>query len=248
MLRLENHDHISRLVMNHGKVNVMDIEFCRELIQHLEVLERDSCQVLILSGNERVFSAGIDLKRWLAEDESYIEPFLVELERVMERIFLFPKPVITVIEGHAVAGGCMMAAAGDFRLIAPQARIGIPELRVGVPLPMMAIEIMRFVANPKDFQEIVNVGRMLEGSEAVAAGLANEVVSSENLFERADQVAHEFAQIPAATFRMTKQQSRAPAMRQVAQNREAFYAEFLQIWHSPAIRDSIQQYVDERLA
>ncbi|MCH2180742.1 MAG: enoyl-CoA hydratase/isomerase family protein [Mariniblastus sp.] len=248
MLRLENHDPVARLVMNHGKVNVMDIEFCRELIQHLEALESDSCQALILSGNERVFSAGIDLKRWLAEDEDYIEPFLMELERVMERIFLFPKPVIAVIEGHAVAGGCMMAAACDFRLIAPQARIGIPELRVGVPLPMMAIEIMRFVANTKDFQDVVNAGRMFEGREAVAAGLANEVVSSENLFERAGQVARELSAIPAAAFRMTKQQSRAPVMRQVMQNREAFFAEFLDIWRSPVTRASIQQYVDERLA
>ena len=86
MLRLENQEPVARLVMNHGKVNVMDIEFCRELVQHLEILENDSSQVLILSGNERVFSAGIDLKRWLSESDDYIEPFLVELERVMERL------------------------------------------------------------------------------------------------------------------------------------------------------------------
>lgn len=159
MLRLETRDHISRLVMNHGKVNVMDIEFCRELIQHLETLEQDSCRALILSGNERVFSAGVDLKRWLAEGEDYVEPFLLELERVMERMFVFPKPVIAVIQGHAVAGGCMMAAACDYRLIAPQARIGIPELRVGVPLPMMAIDQipedagMKLIQKPKRPQQ-----------------------------------------------------------------------------------------------
>ena len=247
MLRLENQEPVARLVMNHGKVNVMDIEFCRELVQHLEILENDSSQVLILSGNERVFSAGIDLKRWLSESDDYIEPFLVELERVMERIFLFPKPVIAMIEGHAVAGGCMMAAACDFRLIAPEARIGIPEMRVGVPLPMMAIEIMRFVANTKDFQAVVNVGRMFEGGEAVAAGLANEVVSKAKLPTRADQVAEEFGEIPAAAFRMTKQQSRAPVMRQVAENRAAFFAEYLKIWRSPVTRASIQRYVAERL-
>lgn len=247
MLRLETRDHISRLVMNHGKVNVMDIEFCRELIQHLETLEQDSCRALILSGNERVFSAGVDLKRWLAEGEDYVEPFLVELERVMERMFVFPKPVIAVIQGHAVAGGCMMAAACDYRVIAPQARIGIPELRVGVPLPMMAIEILRFVANTSDFQNVVNVGRMFEGSEAVSAGLANEVVSADNLYERANQIAHEFSGIPQAAFRLTKQQSRAPVMRLVEQNRAEFYAEFLEIWRSPGTRESIQAYVDERL-
>ncbi|MCH2177295.1 MAG: enoyl-CoA hydratase/isomerase family protein [Mariniblastus sp.] len=247
MLRLENQDTVARLVMNHGKVNVMDIEFCRELVQQLETLESDSSKVVILSGNERVFSAGIDLKRWLAEGEDYIEPFLSELERVMERIFLFPKPVIAMIEGHAVAGGCMMAAACDVRLIAPQARIGIPELRVGVPLPMMAIEIMRFVANTKDFQDVVNSGRMFEGNEAVTAGLANEVVPRESLVERADQVAQELISIPAAAFRMTKQQSRVPVMRIVKQNREAFSAEFLRIWSSAETRESIQSYVNERL-
>ncbi len=248
MLRLENRDHISHLVMNHGKVNVMDIEFCRELNRHLEALEHDSSRAVILSGNERVFSAGIDLKRWLAESGDYVEPFLEELERVMERIFLFSKPIISVIQGHAVAGGCMMAAACDYRLIAPAARIGIPELRVGVPLPMMAIEIMRFVANTRDFQNVVNVGRMFEGSEAVAAGLASEVVAPEKLFDRADQIAQEFSVIPEAAFRLTKQQSRAPVMRIVAQNRADFHAEYLKIWRSPSTRESIQDYVNERLA
>ena len=111
----------------------------------------------------------------------------------------------------------------------------------------MAIEIMRFVANTKDFQDVVNSGRMFEGNEAVTAGLANEVVPRESLVERADQVAQELISIPAAAFRMTKQQSRVPVMRIVKQNREAFSADFLRIWSSAETRESIQSYVNERL-
>ena len=247
MLRLETRDNLSHLAMNYGKVNALDIEFCREFLARLGEIEDDSSQALILSGKAQVFSAGIDLKRWLAETDQYVEPFLIELERVMERIFLFPKPVIAMIEGHAVAGGCMIAAACDFRLISPQARIGIPELRVGVPLPMMAIEIMRFVANGSDFQNVVNVGRMYEASEAVAAGLVSEVVPVDEMLPRAIRAAKEFAGIPRAAFQLTKRQSRAPVMRIVTQNREEFYSEFLGIWSSAETRQSIQSYVNERL-
>ena len=192
---------IAHLRMSHGKVNAMDIEFCREFLVTLDRLVSDDCNAVVLAGNERVFSAGVDLKRWLSAGPDYVEPFLESLESVFRAIFCFPKPIVAVIRGHAIAGGCMIACACDYRLIAPAARIGIPELRIGVPLPITAIEIVRFVASPQAFQRIVNVGATFIGQHAVDVGLADAVAPHESMVNLATQVAQEYASIPLATWR-----------------------------------------------
>ena len=153
MIEILSRDGIDVLQMNHGPVNAMDLEFCRAMNHQLKIAaSNDDCRAVVLRGNDRVFSAGIDLKRWLREPVDYVQPFLAELERLFQRVFSFPKPIVAMINGPAVAGGCMVAAACDYRWITTTASIGIPELRVGVPLPMLAIEIMRFVARSDAFQ------------------------------------------------------------------------------------------------
>ncbi len=225
----------------------MDIEFCCAFIDALRRLADDDCSGVVLVGNDRVFSAGVDLKRWLREGPDYVEPFLQSLENSFTAIFRFPKPIVAAIQGHAIAGGCMIACACDYRLIAPEARIGIPELRIGVPLPMTAIEIVRFVAAPQAFQRIVNVGAIYIGKLAVEVGLADVVASPESILESAMQVAREYATVPLATFQFTKQQVREPILRQIEANREALFQSYLQLWKSPATRDSVARYVQERL-
>lgn len=247
MLVITNDDGITQMRMSHGKVNAMDIEFCRELVAALRRLAEDRSQAVLIAGSERVFSAGVDLKRWLKEGPDYVEPFLEALEDSMLAMFQFPKPMVAIVQGHAIAGGCMLACACDYRLIAPSARIGIPELRIGVPLPMTAVEIVRSVAMPQAFQRIVNVGSTFVGQGAVDVGLADEVAPVESLTARARQIAQEFQTVPLATFQLTKRQVRAPALRRMAQNRAQFFQDYLEIWRSPATRASVAEYVQNRL-
>lgn len=246
MIAQSERDGIWEIRLDHGKVNALDIEMCRALIAVLDTAKSEACAAVLL-GNPRVFSAGIDLKRWLAEGPDYVLPFLHAMETVFRKIAEFPKPLVAGIQGPAVAGGCMMATACDFRFIAPTAMIGIPEMRVGVPLPMTAIEIVRFVATPNAFQRIVSGGAMYAGQEAVSVGLADQVVDADSLIEAAYQTARELLQVPPATFRMTKRQTRGPLFRTAEQNRERLGQEFHEIWLEDSTRQAVADYVRERL-
>jgi enoyl-CoA hydratase len=246
MLTITRSGGIVHLRMNHGKVNAMDIEFNRALIESLSELGRE-CEATLLLGHARAFSAGVDLKRFLAEGPDYVEPYLASLEGAMRAVFCYPGPIVAVIEGPAIAGGCMLACGCDYRLIVPQARIGIPELRIGVPLPMTAIEIIRSVALPQAFSRIVQIGATYTGAEAVVVGLADEVVDAGAITKRAGQVALEYTSIPRRTFELGKQQLRAPALRRIEANHREFFPKYLELWKSPAIRESISQYVEQRL-
>lgn len=248
IFRIDRRGPVAWLRMTHGKVNAMDIEFCTKLVASLDGLAGDDgTTAVVLLGNERVFSAGVDLKRWLREGPDYVEPFLEMLEQSFASVFLFPKPIVAAIQGHAIAGGCMIACACDYRLIAPDARIGIPELRIGVPLPMTAIEIVRFVAAPSAFQRIVNVGATFIGQAAVGVGLADAVAPLESMATQATQVVTEYTSVPLKTFQFSKRQIREPVLRQIEANKALLFDEYLELWKSSATRASVAEYVRERL-
>ncbi len=247
MLDISYPQSFAIIEMQHGKVNAMDLEFCRALADRLEALARENVSAVILRGRPRVFSAGIDLKRWLGEGPSYVEPFLRQLERLFETVFCFPKPFISQINGHAIAGGCMIATAGDFRVIDNRARIGLLESRLGVPLPLTAIEIVRHVATADAFRRLVTTGAEYAGEDAVQAGLADQVADESAIEQVAFDAAEAYAAIPLPVFQFTKRQMREPAMRNVRQNHELLFAGYLEIWQSAQTRSTIREYVRQRL-
>lgn len=247
MFEVQERDRVAHITLRHGRVNAMDMEFCQALEHQLRTLADSSLRAVTITGHGHVFSAGIDLKRWLAEPADYVVPFLEVIESLFATCFTFPKPLISLINGHAIAGGCMLAISADYRLLAPGAKIGIPELRVGVPLPITAVEMVRFVAANQAFQRLVNVGATFVDAEAVAVGLADEIVPVDEMAASAARIVDEFSVVPTATFQFSKRQTRAPVLAAIAANRQRLYNEYLQIWQSPQIRESIKRYVGERL-
>jgi enoyl-CoA hydratase len=90
-------------------------------------------------------SAGADLRRYLTEGEPYARRFVPALNGTFRAVFELAKPVVTAVNGHAIAGGCVLAACGDVTLMADgRGRIGVSELAVGVPFPRVAMEVVRF--------------------------------------------------------------------------------------------------------
>lgn len=146
MIHHDINGSIAILRMEHGKVNAMDTEFMAGMNKELSDLESASISAVIITGMGKVFSAGVDLFRVLDGGRDYLEVFLPALTETFIKLFTFPKPVIAAVNGHALAGGCILVCACDYRIMADgPGTIGVPELHVGVPFPTIAIEIMRFV-------------------------------------------------------------------------------------------------------
>ena len=249
MINVTTNNEIAIIEFAYGKVNAIDIEFCQSLSATLnELTEQSASQTIIISSSGRAFSAGIDLKRWLAEGPEYVRPFMVALEDLFEQLFCYPAPVIADINGSAIAGGCMLALACDYRVIETEAAIGILESRLGVPLPTMAIEIMRHTALPAVFRQIISTGATFTGSQAVDAGLANEVISSKAATRTQSlAAAEEFGQLASQAFQLTKAQRTQPVMRIVRQNQSELFDDYIRIWESQETRDAIETYVENRL-
>jgi enoyl-CoA hydratase len=243
MLEVESKEGISVVRLAHGKASALDLELLQALRSQLAGLRESGA--VVLTGSGSIFSAGVDLFRLLDGGVSYIEPFLEELTATIRDLFLFPRPVISAVNGHAIAGGCILALAGDFRLMAEgKGRIGVPELQVGVPFPTLALELFRFVLPPQHLQEIVYSGRTYLPDEALGRGLVDAVVPAGELMDRALDAARSYSAHPAASFALTKQYLRQPIIdRWSASSREA-EAAVLRIWNDEESHRTIRSYLE----
>ena len=154
---------------------------------------------------------------------------------------------MAAVNGHAIAGGCVMACAADYRMMAREpGRIGIPELLVGVPFPVVPLEIMRFAAPRQYLQALAYRGLTLTADLALQHGLVDAVVDAERLLDEAVAVAESLAAIPSAAFSLTKLQMRAPTRRRMRAG-AAVDAEVQDAWASPETLDAIRDYVARTL-
>jgi enoyl-CoA hydratase len=118
VIEIEKRGELALFRMEHGKANTFDLEFCEAIVRQLEELKQPSIRAVVVTGKDQIFSAGVDLPRVLEGGLAYLRSFLPALNRAFETLFCFPKPVVAAINGHAIAGGCVLACATDHRLMA----------------------------------------------------------------------------------------------------------------------------------
>ncbi|HVX23476.1 MAG TPA: enoyl-CoA hydratase/isomerase family protein [Acidimicrobiales bacterium] len=243
MFQVDRDGGVAVLEVAHGKVNAVDLELAEGLTGAIGDLAGSDAEAVVLIGAGRAFSAGVDLYRLLDGGKEYAERFLPALSALFDAFFGFPKPLVTAVNGAAVAGGCVLACCGDRRLIADGARIGVPELRVGVPFPVSPLEIVRYACG-RDAEEVIYSGRLYQGAEAVGVGIANEAVAAEELRDRAVAAAADLAAVAAEPFRLAKEQLRRPTVDRIRADGPAVDGLATAIWGSAETAATVRDYLD----
>jgi len=243
MMERDLADGIITLRLAHGKASALDLQLCAALQREFEAAaEASDIRGIIITGTGSIFSAGVDLPRLVNNGSKYVQDFVEALDAMLRAVFLFPKPAIAAMNGHAIAGGAIIAFACDYRLMSG-GRIGVPEALVGVPFPPLALEIVRFAVPRQHLQTMLYFARIVETDEAKTMGIIDEPVSAENLLLRAKEVAHQLAGITPDTFRLTKRQIREPFLRDAAEIARASADEIDALWAAPATHEHIKAYL-----
>jgi enoyl-CoA hydratase/carnithine racemase len=193
---------VETLVINDAPRNRMSLEFMDALEAELERLATDSSvrAVVIRGAGEENFSVGMDLKQLpqgiqrMGSAEAVFDQRL----RVLGAIEGLPKPVISTLYGYCLGGGLELPLASHFRLAAEQgAKIGLPELDLGtVPAWGGSARLTRCVGRDHALDMILRA-KKISGPEALRIGLVNEVWPIDVLFQKAQDLAHELAEMPA---------------------------------------------------
>ncbi|MSO28121.1 MAG: enoyl-CoA hydratase/isomerase family protein [Candidatus Nanopelagicales bacterium] len=239
MITVERHGKVSVLRMDYAKVNVIDLEFMTAIAEQFRSVP--ASDAIVLTGNGRAFSAGVNLKRLMEEDLGYTTELLDMLSSAILEVFLHPRPVVAAIDGHAIAGGFMLAAACDLRLMS-EGMTGMTELKVGVPIPSILREIARHSLGHYT-QSLVLSGDLIDAQRAYEIGFVDAVIEPEKLLDAAIARASALAAIPAATYALTKRTLKFEAVQRMEVAEPELDEEIRATWHDPEIRAGIAAYL-----
>jgi len=244
MIESTRNDGILTLRLAHGKASALDLELVDALALAFAEAAASDVSAVILTGTGSIFSAGVDLFRMVEQGRAYTDGFVPALSRLVIDLFSFPKPLVVAANGHAIAGGCIMTLAADYRLMAAgNGRIGVPELLVGVPFPAAILEIVRFVVPPQHLQALIYAGRTLQPDDALRFGFIDEVAAPEQLLARAEEVARGLAALPPRIFALTKRQLRDQTIHRAKHYAAEFDSDVRELWGDPATHDHIRAYL-----
>ncbi len=198
-------DGVTVVRMDHPPVNAMDLELADTAVAAI----RDIDGPIVLTGAGRCFSAGVDVRAIVEGGTDYIDLFLTSATAAFFAVFDHPAPVVAAINGHAIAGGCVLAMASDVRFMSG-GTIGLSELVVGVPFPVVALEICRYAMGPSAAQAVLQA-ESIDVDSALTRGWIDEVVSPDDLLPRAIETACAMGQYARGAFAAMKEQLHGPA-------------------------------------
>lgn len=158
----------------------------------------DDVHALVVYGGPKVFAAGADIKEFPGWDYQEVQATGTLLQRAVDTLARLPMATIAAVTGYALGGGCELAMACDFRIVADNAKLGQPEILLGlIPGAGGTQRLPRLVGLARA-KELVFSGRMVDATEAVAIGLAEEHVPADDVLDRATELAARYAAGPYA--------------------------------------------------
>jgi len=233
---------VARLSRRHG--NAIDPDLVTGLLDACSRAAADpGVRGLRLAAEGKLFCPGLDLQELVELDRPAMERFLQRFSECILALYGFPKPLVAQIQGHAMAGGLVLALTADWRVLADTRMVGLAELRVGLPFPHGVARLLRETVDPRHLAEVVLLGRNYTGREAVEAGLVHEVAAPEELDARGRQRLEELATRDLAAFATTKRYLRNDALERMRDDDRRHAGEFIDAWFSAATRERIRGIV-----
>jgi enoyl-CoA hydratase len=185
----------------------------------------------VLTGRGKFFSFGFDIPEFLSYSREEFTRYLTNFTTLYRDLFVFPKPLVAALNGHAIAGGCMLALTCDSAIVQEGAKISLNEIGFGSSVFAGSTEMLQFRTGSRA-SEVLYSGAMYSPAEAREIGLVAEVVAADALPGRAREIAGEMAAKRPAAFASVKSLLRKPVADAMATREADSIREFVEIWYS----------------
>ncbi len=182
-----------------NELNALNLQLMQELRDTLKNLDQNKdVRVIILTGNEKAFAAGADIKQM--SDKTAIDMLMIDQFSTWDQIKKTRKPIIAAVSGFALGGGCELAMTCDMIIASETAKFGQPEIKIGVMPGAGGTQRLTKAIGKVKAMELVLTGRFLSAEEALEYRLINKVVPVEMYLQEALTLAKEIAAMsPIAT-------------------------------------------------
>lgn len=239
-------DRIATITLSRGKSNALNREMVTELDDMIKnIAADDNIGGVILTGNAPFFSAGLDLIELYDYNEEEAKSFWKLFLNFASNLVSFKKPMIAAISGHSPAGGCVMALACDYRIMAEgQYIIGLNEVPVGIIVPNSIFQLYSFWIGTAEANRSLLRGRLYTPEEALKVGLVDELVKYESLLTSAERKMKKILEFESNTWQQSKLNIREQLIAAVSADYTATLDKMLQQWWSPATRQILKTILD----
>jgi enoyl-CoA hydratase len=202
-MHYELKDQVAFISIDDGKANAVGHSFVDGLNQYLEQAEREASAV-VLHGRTGVFSAGFDLKE-LGKGAKEADILVGKGMLLLERLYAFPKPLISICDGHAIGMGAFILLASDTRIgSVSDYKISLPETSIGMPFNDTLMSVVQARVSPLYKVIAALQSYVFTPKEAVTAGFLDNVVDAEQLMPMALKIAQDLIKLPAAQYKINK--------------------------------------------
>eukprot|EP00586_Coscinodiscus_wailesii_P020580 CAMPEP_0172507868 /NCGR_PEP_ID=MMETSP1066-20121228/207161_1 /TAXON_ID=671091 /ORGANISM="Coscinodiscus wailesii, Strain CCMP2513" /LENGTH=296 /DNA_ID=CAMNT_0013285577 /DNA_START=48 /DNA_END=938 /DNA_ORIENTATION=- len=198
---VDEKDAVATMVFNRPPVNSLSLEMCQTISQNLKHIENNHPHIqslLLKSSNPNIFSAGIAIEELHNPDPHRLAQFWTSFQQLFIDLYTSRLAVIAVIQGHAIAGGCLIAMCADYRVMISKktATIGLSETKLGISAPLWMADLMVRTVGTREAEKGLCLGLLYVPGQAMGIGLVDEVVEEKKMEERAREVAMMWTGIP----------------------------------------------------
>jgi len=239
-------DRIATITLCRGKSNALNAELITELDDMLKNISADD-QIggVILTGNAPFFSAGLDLIELYHYNETEARLFWEQFLGFVANIVAFKKPIVAAISGHSPAGGCVMALACDYRIMAEGPYIiGLNEVPVGIIVPNSIIQLYSFWIGKAEATRSLLSGKLYQPEEALKVGLIDELVKNESLLTTAERKIKKYIELESNTWSQSKLNIREELIQAASADQSEALEKMLAQWWSPATRHILKTIIE----
>jgi len=245
-IRVTIKDHLAIITLDRGKSNAMNGEMITELNDMLTNISGDSTIAgAIITGKEHFFSAGLDLIELYNYSEEEAEAFWHKFLNFTATITAFKKPLVAAITGHSPAGGCVIALACDYRVMAEgKYIIGLNEVPVGIIVPESIFTLYSFWIGQANAARSLLEGKLFSPEEALGIGLIDEIVNPASILTAAERKIRKYMAMERNTWEQSKLNIRKGLIDATSADQGDALAAMLQQWWSPATRSILKTIID----
>ena len=205
-VRLEVEDGVGTVRLDRPKMNAISSQVTAEVAEVAgELRTRDDVRAVVLWGGERVFAAGADIKEMSGLTYADMLSWGMRLQEAFKLVARLPVPVVAAVNGYALGGGFELALTADFRVLGERAKVGVPEIQLGVIPGAGGTQRLTRLVGPAKAKSMVFTGRHVDAEEALALGIADQVVPDADVYAAARTMAASYATGPAVALRAAKQ-------------------------------------------
>jgi enoyl-CoA hydratase len=223
--------------------NALSTSLMQEVI---EQLARADGRPALVRGEGDAFSAGLNLLEIAQLDEEGLDRFLSTLEDLLYALYNYPGPTVALVNGHAIAGGCLVAMCCDHRVAAAEAKlkIGLNEVALGLRFPQPVLALARQRIAPQAIDEVILGARLYSPQEALRVGFVDEVATAAEAVAR--QRLAELAKYPVDAYVAAKRGIRGGVLDADPATRASARRALLQYWTAPELKAHIARFLLER--